>query len=504
MPEKVIPFGDWLPDLVPFGNPGATVADNVVPLTAQTYGTCPAFTPISSTPFNGPPFGAFSAVDPAGNPAMYVGTADKLYMSTAASYPGWDDVSSGPYTMAANGYWSFTEADGFVYTTNGTDPIQRMATGAAGDFAPLGEDAPIANVIAAVHPGFLMCGHINDPTVGFQPQGVRWSALGDFTSFPPIGSTEAISAQSDWQKIVGPHGHVQAIATNIASANATIFFEQAVYRMVYTGDAKIFDIAPVEKMRGTPAARSVVQLGQIVYFLGHDGFYAYNGTEAVPIGVDRVNHFFFDDCDPQALAQVRGTIDPTRGVVFWLYHSGGAPTRNRILMYNIHNNRFTRITGFTGDELFLGRSIGVTLDNIDALGFNIDTLPYSLDSAFLVGGRIVLGGVDVNNRYGSFTGPSYEGQVETAEQQFTPGRRSRIQSVRPLMNSAAASAQIGSRNTSIDTVHYSALTAMNNVGICPVNQDGRYQRVRMTIPAGLPIRQHLTGVEVEFQTGGQR
>lgn len=503
--DKFIPCGDWLPDKPDFGNPGCIAAQNVVPRTKTTFGPMPSFNTIATSALNGTPLGAFSAHDPSGNPGMYVGTTSKLYRGTNGTKPNFTDSSATAYSTPTGGYWSFTEGDGYIYASNGSDAIQRVVTASASNFAALGANAPKAKCIALVQPGFLVCGDINDVTVGIQSQGLRWSALGDATDFPLVGSDDANSKESDWQNVSGPHGRLKAIAPDLSSCNAALFFEQAVFRMIYTGDDKFFNIQPVEKLRGTPAPRSVIQVGQVCYFLSYDGWYAFDGTIAQPIGADRVNKFFFQDCDPNYFGNVSGVADPLSGLCFWTYagpgNNNGIP--NRILVYNPVVGRFSLITGFTGSSLFLGRGFGTSLDAIDALGYNLDTLPFSLDDPRLAGGQIVLGGFDSTNKYGAFTGTNMAFQIDLAEMQLSAGSRSKIIGAEPIVQGSGCSVAVASRQKFDDAVTFSAASTPNNEGVCMQRSDGRYQRLRLTGSAGHTM-QHIQGANVTFAPTGKR
>lgn len=504
---RFIPCGDFAPDQAAYGSSAVRSAENVIPRTKTSYSPMPSFMSSASTALNGPPLGAFGSQDASRNPGLYVGTRTKLYAQTNATAPNFTDRSgAATFATAQGAFWSFTELDGYVYASNGTDDILRMAIAGAGDFAVVDAvNAPTAAVIATIQPGFIVCGDINDPTVGIQPQGLRWSALKDGTSWPAIGSTAALAVQSDWQQLSGSHGRVKAIAADLATCNAAVFLEQAVFRMIYTGDSKIFDIQPVEKMRGTPAARSLAQVGQIVYFLGYDGFYAFDGTTAVSIGEGKVNKFFLSDADPNYVSAVQGVADPTSGLIFWIYAGTGNNNgvANRILVYNPNIGKFGLVTGFSGNSLFIARTFGTTLDGIDALGYTLDTLPYSLDSSILSGGGIVLGGFDDSNKFGYFSGGNMAFSVDTAEVQLIPGFRARINAIRAAVEGDTCTAAIGSRTVlSADPV-YDTPNSPDSDGSIPARNENRYQRVRLTAPANNLV-EHIQGAEVEFTAAGRK
>lgn len=506
--SRFIPCGDYAPDQAAFGNLVTGAAMNVIPRTKTSYSPMPAFMAAGGSALpTGAPLGAFASADASGNPGMYVGTATKLYAMTNATTPNFSDRSgAATFAVGSHGAWSFTEMDGYVYASNGTDDIVSTPVAGAGNFAVVDAvNAPTAAVIAAIQPGFLLCGDINDPTVGIQPQGIRWSALGDGTSWPLVGSTAAIAAQSDWQPIRGPHGRLRAIAPDLATCNAALFFDQAVFCMVYTGDAKIFNIAPIEKMRGTPAGRSLAQVGQIVYFLGHDGFYAFDGTVAVPIGEGKVNKTFYADVDPNFLYAVQGISDPTSGLIFWLYAGVGNNNgvANRVLVYNPNIGKFAPVSGFSGSSLFLARTFGTTLDGLDALGFNLDNLPYSLDSSILAGGNVALGGFNATNTFGYFSGGNMPFSIDTAEVQLAPGRRARVKGVRPAVEGDICTASVGSRTTLNAPVVFASANSANADGLVPARSEDRYHRVRLAGPAGSLVT-HIQGTEVEFSPAGAR
>lgn len=506
LPTKSLLCGEYLPDQPDLNNPGISVAQNVIPRTKTSYSPMPSFQVSASTALNSAPLGAFSAVDSVGNVGNYVGTASKLYSMTNATKPNFVDVSNGTYAVPGGSCWNFSEADGYVYATNGSDKIQRHQTGTTGNFANHPDtNAPTARYITFIQPGFLLLGDINDPTVGIQPQGVRWSALGDATSFPLVGGADAIAANSDWQKCAGDIGRMRGFATNLATCNCAVFFERAVFRMIFTGTQEIFSILPIENERGTPSARALAQVGQVVYYLGWDGFYAFDGTESVPIGDQRVNRTFFQDCDPNYLQNVTATVDPTTGIVFWEYagtgNVNGVP--NRLLVFNPTMGRFALTSGQTGNNLFIARTLGTSLEGIDALGYNLDNLPFSLDSVFLAGGNITLGGFSTDFKYGAFTGPNMAFTVDTSEGQLIGARKARIQAVRPLVEGDVCSAAVGGRNLLSTTAVFDSVVAPDENGMCPARNESRYHRIRLVGAAG-NLCTHISGAEVTYSAGGGR
>lgn len=494
-----MPIGEWLPDQAQNENPGVTIATNVLPLTESSYTPFSQFVRSASSALPTVPLSAFSTTDNSGDAATYAGTTTDLFVLTSATVPNLANVSSGAgaYSTPTGNWWSFENFAGSVYASNGSNAIQSVVAANSGvKFATVDANAPLAKCIAAIEPGFLLCLNIVDVTLGTLPSGIRWSALGaaGSGSWPLVGSNAAIAAQSDGQNIFGNIGAGVAIAPNLATCNAGLFFQNAIFRMIYNGTGTIFDIQAIEKIRGTPAGQSVVTWGQIAYFLGHDGFYSFDGTIALPIGVEKTNRFFFADADPNFISQVQGTVDPNTGIIYWAYSSSGMNgANNRLLAYNPVLERFSFITPSGVSAIFVGLSIGIALDNITTqLGFSLDALPFSLDSAVLAGGLQVIGGFDSSFFFGFFTGPNMAFNVETREQQLIPGYRSRIKGVYPLVEGDVVTAAVGIREALNTTVAYAAASSPDRDGLCQARSEGRYARVMLSGTAGNAVS-HIKG-----------
>jgi hypothetical protein len=127
-------------------------------------------------------------------------------------------------------------------------------------------------------------GNTTDGTFGPQPQRVWWPAIDDPTNWPTPGTSAAAAVQSDYQDLVGDAGWVQGIVGNLGTADGAVFQERAVIRMQYVGPPAIFAFSTAEGVRGTPAPGSLVQVGNLVYYLGEDGFYVFDGSQSMPIG----------------------------------------------------------------------------------------------------------------------------------------------------------------------------------------------------------------------------
>jgi hypothetical protein len=390
-----------------------------------------------------------------------------------------------------------------VVMTNFTDPIQSYIIGASASFGDLAAAAPRARHLAVVR-DWLVVGNTFDAADGSQPQRVWWAGIDDPTNWPAPGSAAAAAAQSDYQDLVGEAGWVQGIVGNLGAADGAVFQERAIVRMNYVGPPAIFSFTTAEGARGTPAPGSIAQLGSVVYYLGEDGFYAFDGNQSTPIGANKIDKTFFADLDPTYFYRISSAIDPINKLCFWAYpgvgNSGGNP--NRVIAYNWVLNRFT-ISDLSTELIFRSLSFGSSLEGLDATGFSLETLPFSLDSRAWTGGRLLLSAFDANHQLNYFTGPSLAPVVDTTEAELFPGGRAIVVNTRPIVDGGTPSVAIGTRDRNVDPVGFGASVAMDSLGNAPQRMAGRYHRARLTLPAGSSFT-HIGGLDVDAVPAGTR
>ena len=91
--------------------------------------------------------------------------------------------------------------------------------------------------------------------------------------------------------------------------------------------------------------------------------------------------------------------------------------------------------------------------------------------------------------------------IETSEFSLNKGKRSIITRSIPYYKDGSVTVQIGTRNTSSETVNFSTANALNNDGFIEHRDQGRFHRFRMNISGNWNIAQ---GFDVEGQALGRR
>lgn len=464
----VIPFGPYSPDTPDLDSDNGVV-NNVIPR-KRGYGPLPSLSAISSA-LAATPLGAIVARTATNTFLTFVGTATKLYKYNSASL-GWTDVtrvSGGNYSASAANPWSFAQYGTKLVAVNINDVAQVIDVDAGSAFAALGGSPPQASVVAALGE-FLVLGCLS----GY-PNRIHWSAIGDITGWT------AGTNSSDTQDFPDG-GPVRAIAGYEAGY---VFQQDSIRRMIFTPGGEpdyVFRFEKVEANRGSVSPRSVIPVGERVFYLAKDGFYFISQAGSQNIGFERVNDTFLNNIDQTELVNVIGCADPLHPRVYWAYKSSDAATSylNKMLIYDWAIDRFAP-ADVNQYLMFPAAISGVTLDGLDSISSSLDALQYSLDSAVWSGGAPVLASFDTDKKLAFFQGTNTEATLATGELEINQGSRSYVSKVRPVTDAPTPYISVSSRNTLQQVAVTSSERTAESDGFASQRVSGRYLRHRMRI-----------------------
>ena len=491
-----LPIADYAPDMPP--NNSAGVSANIVnlfPRTKESWGPVGTLSAFGSSALDSQCLGALTAIDTGGNNYLFCGDAGKLY-ELAPGNTAFTNVSkTGGYSLASAEKWNFTQYGQRVIGAAFGQNLQSFTLNSSTAFADLAAAAPQARYITTIK-DFVMVGNTFDGTNGEQPQRVQWCAIDDPTTWPVAGSTTEAQLLAGSQIIPGDQGWIMGLVGNLGNADGAVFFERAIWRVVYQGSPTVFGFYPAEGVRGTPCPKSIVQLGALAYYVGEDGFYAFDGAQSIPLGVDRVDKTFWANVNTSYLQNVVGAIDPINRLVMWLYPSnsasGGVPDSLIVFNWALNKWGFAQVNA---DYIFRAITQGYSLDSLDSTGYTLDTLPFSLDSRVWTGGQILMGAFTPQHKLAYFTGSPANATADTVELEpfGAQGKRAFISRTRPIVDGGSPTVQIGTRNRLMDAPVFSGASAINQDGECPTRADGRYLRARIQTSGSFT---HLQGIEI--------
>lgn len=487
---QIVPFGEWLPDLPQYENPGALIARNVIPQ-LKSYRGLNSLSSFSNA-LAGVCLGTFWAQAADGTIFNFAGDDENLYELSGADT--WLNVNgpSAPYS-ALN--WDFTKFGERVIAANIADPLQFYDMGVSAAFADLAGSPPQAARIATVR-DFIVLGDISS----LGPNFVAWSGFNNSEIWDVTGD---LATQTDSQELFGRGGNVQRI---VPGEYGVVFQENSIWRMDYVGPPVVFQFDEVETRRGTPSPNSVVWVGGLVYYYGWDGFYVFDGSRSQEISANRVSNFIGQEADTDALDSMRGTVDRRNRLIIWAYRtSASAAINNRLIIYNWGADKWSEAYVDTQViEEFV--SPGFSLDELDVplpLGIDLESIP--VDSDQFKGGGINIFAFDSNNESATFDGMPLDAIIDTKEISGQDNNRIFCNAVRPLIEapgSSTVTVQVGNRNRLQDNTNFTLAKALNGInGEANVRVNSRYQRYRCNISGGFD---HGNGVRVSLRRAGRR
>ena len=479
-------FGAWEPDAALLNGQQAPEACNVIPekrgyrpVPAMNTGRYPALAAEAREMF------AVKAMDD--TLTTYAATDGKIYaMEAGAWVQRW---SATPLT--ADRY--FAQYGSEIYALFGTQLLVQTAPGvnfkAVTTANGFPYDSPAGSVLGTVK-DFLVIGQLTA-----MPNAIRWSGIDRPDTWPTPGTNAAQYIQSDIQ-VFPVGGRVMSIVGAVGGCDGIIFLERAIQRVTYVGPPYIFQFDPVDHEQGTIAAKSPVVCGQACFFLAEDGWKGTDGASVRPIGLERVDRWFFAECDPERIAEVHGVHDSAHRLAVWSFPTTGAAqgTHNRLLIYSYALDKWS-YAQCDVENLFSDYSRGLTLEDLDVImpqmvpveDGGIDTpkppRPFdSLDSDALKNGARILGCVDTAHKMGSFSGSPMQAVIETAEH---GGTRMMVHGFRPLVDCGNAQARPIWRILQRNQCTYGKYTPQaRRDGICYQHLSCDYVAAGVLIPEG--------------------
>lgn len=513
-----VSFPEWTPDR-PRYQRGLGKASNCAPKTqgpdgSISYGPYPSPQPFSEG-LSDPVVGSFAARSLSGNVSIFAATRTHIYKLTATG--AWTDVSGMTYTTSPTSYWEFVQFGEKVIATNFADPVQVYALESSSTFANLGGSPPKARHIAVIEPGFVVLGHI-DVAGQVYPNGLQWSGYNNESSWPTPGTLAAYAVQSD-RNILPYGGWVQRIVGPVGGAAGAVFCDSAIWRMEYSQPPLVFRFIGAAPNTGTSSPFSVicvpVKNSQIVaLFLADDGFHAFDGTSAQPIGSNKVDQYALGLFSHQYHNRVYAQRDPARNLVLWMLPTQSAAS-TLMLAFNVDITAWAQLDPpamtaspgtFAPSSTML--SMGYTMDGLDVLGLPTDQLPaIPLDSRMWTGGAATgIAYFDSQNRLCYFSGPMLAPEIDTGQIDGGNGRRLfcgglRAMTDEPVLTNLSTQVIYTDVPNQQGAASPARLPAAD--GVCPHRIAARYMSARVRIAEGGNWT-HIQGVEVRLRPGGYR
>jgi hypothetical protein len=239
--------------------------------------------------------------------------------------------------------------------------------------------------------------------------------------------------------------------------------ERSISRMTYAGPPVVFAFQRLSDHKGCVSRGSIITTPFGSGFFSQDGPNVILGEEIRQISKGRFQRWFADNFNPAW--PVSAGYDWLEKTMLWTWNEG---PRRRGLVYSPSEDRAS------------------LLDNPPA--------------AYLNNADDLLG-ADPTGRTGTFTGVNARASLTTGEMQMEPQRRSFVSEIWPVVDAAAKSANVGTRDG--QSIVYSPEYEANAAGMVHCRSSAKEHRFKVSIPRGEPWN-FAQGVQIGFRPEGRQ
>jgi hypothetical protein len=274
-----------------------------------------------------------------------IGTHSHLYLydDGSGSYidvtPGSSYTAGNQHTTVSSGVYSF--AGIWTLDTLGEDLIGVNSIGGklykldlsayqgdAATNAAVVSNAPSAVNGVVVHQdsGITVCYGAHDGSAN-APMRVAWTDLNDITDW-----TATLDNFAGAQEL---HGGNLLLAGIRTKGQILIFSDTTAFSMTFVGQPDVFQFQVLAENAGIVGPQACVEHNGVVYWMGNDGFYAYNGqVQNIPCSVER---HVFDNLTKQQKLKCFAALNAKFNEVWFFYPVGANDAADDITNYVIFN-----------------------------------------------------------------------------------------------------------------------------------------------------------------------
>lgn len=478
----MLQFSPFEPDKASFNPTASELSVNALPV-ADGWGPMPLLVPYSDA-LPAPCVGAAYVRNSDGGFFLIAGTQTNLYRLTGTT---WLLISgpSAPYSVPDADRWQFARYGNRLIATALGSPPQFLDVDLGTNFADL-PNAPEAKYVA-IAGDFVVFGYLAN-----LPYTLQWSGINDSEFWTTGERGSDIQLLPDGDDITGLFG---------TPVGAAVFQRNAMREMMFNpASGYTFTISVAHPTRGSIAPLAIVQVGPGDFiFPCTDGFFRGWGTNTTPIGVERVDKWFFASIDVTDIQIVRAVADPFEKIVWFQYpNESGDYT---LLGYKWSLDRWCTADNAGVTELV---SIVTQAATIESISDTIESVDIAIDSRLFAGGAPIFAGFTTDNVLAIFDGAPRAATIATAEIEHAAPRRAFVNGARVYIDTIDFTLKVGKRDYLGGTKTFTTDTAPSSVtGLVPLRVSARLHQYFVTVNAGADW-QNCVGIEPNAQAEGDR
>jgi hypothetical protein len=329
------------------------------------------------------------------------GTATAIYEDSAGAWVNLTRAVGGAYTNGADNRWRFTQFGNVTLATNKSDTMQYSSSGAFANIAG-GIKAAMVETVGS----YIIACDTNDGTYGDSPN--RWWVTPDYAGWTP-----SIANRIATGILTSSPGPIRAVKR--FGDSAVIYKERSMFICTFPGAPLIFEPREIVGDIGAVSQEAVVSVGTPEHpmhiFMGYDGFYSFDGSRPIPIGLE-LRETVFNTLYRPYYYKAQSLHDRAKSRVYFFYPStSGNGSLDKCVVYNYKTQRWGR------DDRTLEAAVeyissGVTYDSYGTYFSTYDTsAAISYDSPFFTSGSFSPAIINASHIFKTLSGTPDSGYI---------------------------------------------------------------------------------------------
>jgi len=164
----------------------------------------------------------------------------------------------------------------------------------------------------------------------FDPLLIRWASQDEPQYWNPGGTTpNGLPSSAGFLRVSRGSRIIRAIPTR---QEVVVLTDTHVYSLQFLGTTEVFGLQELSDSISIMSPRSTVSVNNVVFWMGTDKFYIYDGrVQVLPC---TIREYIFKDINLNQAEQFVSGTNESYNEVWWFYCSAGSSTINRYAIYN--------------------------------------------------------------------------------------------------------------------------------------------------------------------------
>lgn len=168
----------------------------------------------------------------------------------------------------------------------------------------------------------------------YDPLLIRWASQDEPMYWNPLGTTpNSLPSSAGFLRVSRGSRIIRAIPTR---QETVVFTDTHVYSLQFLGTTEVFGLQELSDSISIMSPRAPTSVNNVVFWMGTDKFYMYDGrVQVLPC---TIREYIFKDINIAQADQVISGTNESYNEVWWYYCSANSSTINRYAVYNYLEN----------------------------------------------------------------------------------------------------------------------------------------------------------------------